>query len=360
MKNKYVKRTLSGILSFIMITSLTPNIKYYKNKNIIENSISFEENDNRKLMIGMLFKRSIYKNENLSDYEKFVVSTSFLNDFIYKYYIYIDDEAIINMCASAQTIRIKELNNLIKKYFWWSGSFNSFTNRYSTTNGTLSHEQLHAISKKGLFSTGLDTFVYGYGINEGVTALLMDSNSYPKETFVASLVSLTIGLDKLVSIYLSGNTKDLTNELEKYLSKSEVKEFIMLLDINVFSDYMNTFTYNNFGYKKENDYIKRINALALKMVEQKYGKDSVLSDFIVNSSNFTNQNNVGFSYTFSLDSNQNIITDAYYSVLEKKDILKQIRSVRYVYKLDEIKDINFGEWYNNSKDSLKNCKTLKK
>ena len=62
-----------------MITSLTPNIKYYKNKNIIENSISFEENDNRKLMIGMLFKRSIYKNENLSDYEKFVVSTSFLN-----------------------------------------------------------------------------------------------------------------------------------------------------------------------------------------------------------------------------------------------------------------------------------------
>ena len=49
-----------------------------------------------------------------------------------------------------------------------------------------------------------------------------------------------------------------------------------------------------------------------------------------------------------------------YSVLEKKDILKQIRSVRYVYKLDEIKDINFGEWYNNSKDSLKNCKTLKK
>lgn len=78
----------------------------------------------------------------------------------------------------------------------------------------------------------------GNGINEGYTEYLaqkhypeeITSCSYPYEIQVINVLKEIIGEDKMTSLYLNGNLKELIYELSKYSSIDEVLDFLVDLD----------------------------------------------------------------------------------------------------------------------------------
>ncbi len=376
-KNKTIaKRTLSGILSLTLLISLISNIKYYVERAAVENSVSFsnelELDENERVKnIRELFERSLYKNKKLSEEEKKIIITSFEENFLNHYAKYLDYDSIVDLCVSAQTVDIKLMSDFARKWGWWSGSFNPYSNRYSIADydGELvSHENLHAILKRGLMSTGLNTLVWGYGLNEGATSLFNNDFAYVEESIVINNLALIIGFEEMLDCYLNGNTFELVNKMCKYTSLTNALKLITLTDINVFSGYYDTFSQKFKEESYEEDYSEQflnrfsiIRDIVSEMYENKFGKkitDDNLGKYITNSDGFTlGKNNFEFFYTFwfNQDGQINLTavgTELIETIDENGNENIEIPSKNYVYSIEELQNLNFEDWIDMARNDL--------
>ena len=83
-------------------------------------------------------------------------------------------------------------------------------------------------------------YFIGTGINEGYTDLMTkrylvedygtNKIGYAYEEKIALLTELIVGKDKMINLYFQANLKGLVEELAKYSSVEEAKEFITILD----------------------------------------------------------------------------------------------------------------------------------
>lgn len=375
-KNNCAKRILAGILSGVLALTLIPNIKFYSKKISVGNAISSDSSLdlNNIEMIKKLFEDSINKNKNLSDKEKVIIIDSFEENVLNKYAEFMDEESIINMCTSAQTIDIKLMSTLAKKIGWWSGSYNSYTNRYSVysleDNFTVSHENLHAITKNGLATTGLSTLMFGYGFNEGAVSLFNDDYGYFEKCVIVNDLALILGIEKVFDLYTNGNTFELIKELSKYTSIQKAIELVSILDAMVFSEYKDTFVSkitdnydrqidedSKYGELKEFysesylDNFYKAREIIDEIFENKYKvniTESDLGKFIINSDGYTlGINNLDFYYTLWIDGNKIKINA--YPDFDKLNIKGNSFdyfdiSCTYLYSLEELKNIKFNEW----------------
>lgn len=118
----------------------------------------------------------------------------------------------------------------------------------------LSHELMHAASsykednkiaagfhQRYIINMGNNKdYSIGVGINEGYTDLISkrylvedygtDRIGYYYEEKIAELTELIVGKDKMINLYFQANLKGLVEELSKYSSLEEAKEFIVALD----------------------------------------------------------------------------------------------------------------------------------
>lgn len=262
LKDKNIKSNVKiAILAFAIgssLISLTPNIKYkialLKAKNNKEIIRLINDKNNKEENIKTIYELAINKNNNIPIESKKILIKAFEENFIEPYYNLILDETIYNMYAVASTQRVKEMSKTAKKYGWWSGDYNSYTNTiylYSYNSKVLvAHEQLHAILKTGLFDMGYTKGLNGYALNEALTvSLIKGDDSYYDQFLVSDYLGLIIGYDKLYKYYMLGDLDGLKNELNKYIEKEETEKLIRNMDVQVFNDYGLIFlTTNNVGY----------------------------------------------------------------------------------------------------------------
>lgn len=171
------------------------------------------------------------------DFFSNLFSSILSNSFISGYYILVDNNIKIipkfeyYMCKSI----IKVNSNVKQKY-----SYNEYL------KNVLFHELLHMSStvcttnnKFSGFSQNLIDCSIGNSLTEGYTEVLLykfffdyslEGNSYKYEKVISKAVESIIGFDKMSSFYFRADLFGLLNELSKYSSFEDAKQFIIDLD----------------------------------------------------------------------------------------------------------------------------------
>ncbi len=387
-KNKKLpKRIISGSLAAAMIFSLVPNIEYYITKYNVENEITFSDSsDLKEDSISDLFWQNLQKNNKLTAEEKKLIYNNFKEYFLDKYSKYLDENSIVSMCASARTIDMKEMSEFAKKWSWWSGSYNPYTNRVSVSSyddkPLIAHEDLHANLKNGIISTGLNRAFFGYGLNEGGTSLHSDNASYGyfNERNYFTKIGLIIGYDKMMDIYTNGKINDLVDELSIYMPKIDAIKLVSLIDINVYNEYKSDFVNRikrNIGiesepeisdeydvldpedYKKIEDeytafyygknYVKRLDEiqnLIFKLYQGKYGEKIEENPILYNI--FTEErydSNERFSYTIDVNEYGKVVINIEDKLLlNPAALICRKNTLELVYDFDEFRSLRVDNW----------------
>ena len=326
-----IKRILAGCISAITIFSTIPNIKYKlaRNEANYNNQIIeiMNSSDSREEQIEQIFNLAIEQNNNIKDEDKQKVIDSFMNEVVSRSSDHFNEEIIKNMYAVVKTEKISKMSPLTQQYGWWSGDYNSYTNTIKINESIdkcspvlLAHEQLHAIMKHGIMDTGFtDKLFYGYGINEGVTALFGKRDmTYYEEANIANLLGMIIGYDTLFQCYASGDVWKLQNELSKYLENSEINELISTIDSHVYMTYINIFLEKNHIPYDQNNILEKeyqihnkLIAILKDLFAQKYGEAIFTSNFgkaLFTSEFFNNhnQNSKNCQHSFSYYNETNV------------------------------------------------------
>ncbi len=284
-KNKPIRSTLKKCLVGVLITgtiiTAIPNIQYgiekvkAKYNTNIENIINSEDKTKK---IEELYRQAIMKNKNIDEDVKEKLIQSFTNQVIIPYGNYFTDETILNMIAVASTQKIETMSEFFINHSWWSGDYMSFLNTLSVEETSdeilLAHEELHAILKSGILGSGLTSGIKGYAINEGLTSSFVNEDkSYSEEVIIADMLRLILGNSNLIEYYLEGDLKGLSNELSTYIPKTRADELFFYLDLNIFSEYLETFLVRNFGKNQKDQYInddKRTSKMQEKLEQDRF------------------------------------------------------------------------------------------
>lgn len=180
-----------------------------------------------------------------------------------------------NIYAVASTERIHLAPDFVKKHCWWSGWYSSLFNRVEYENmddlSLVAHEQMHAITKSNIFSTGLISKISyrkGYGINEGVTSYIGEKDdSYGIfQGYVHLLVEL-LGYNDVLTYYVNGDLSGLIKLLKNYISEDQADELIGLLDDLVFLEYEVSFIEKNFSFIEIDPLEQKIEQKQLKVID---------------------------------------------------------------------------------------------
>lgn len=252
-----IKRTVIGIiLSATILTSLSaiPNIEYYAALNEAKNSIYISEvleNGNSKTeQVKKIFQDAINSNPHLDKNVKERIINAFSEYVLEKYAEFFTKKNIENMYAVAKTERAYEMSSYYKEHNKHiAGSYNSYKNRFvfydKTMDKNLAHEQLHAITKKGIQET---SFPDPYnGAKEAITGMMTEG--YREASYIINNLSLIIGYDKVIPYYLDGDIEGFKKELSKYISIEEANKFLSYL-----SDYVNNNSYLDSLWLNSADY----------------------------------------------------------------------------------------------------------
>lgn len=328
-----MKKTLLGIISTALVFSTIPNISYQvalqkaNDSSYIEEVLSTDQKKEDK--IAQIFAEAIKKNNNIPDGLKNRIIESFTTQVIDRAGVFFTDETIRNMYAVASTERIKEMSSFAKEHGWWTGDYNSYTNRYSidstvgeNDDSLIAHEQLHAILKKGMINTGVMRGLHGYGLNEGFTATFgKDDESYLGESDIVDVLGMLLGYNNVFQYYFNSDLSGLKKELNQYLSPVETYKLIHNIDVDVFSSYFQGFLEKNNIKYNEDKFIEHTKKRKLqnieileKIFENKYGvpyKESKFGQLIFNSIYFIDDEDydpkkVNFSFAFFDDNNVKI------------------------------------------------------
>ena len=248
-----LKKCLVGVLVAGILITATPNIKYgiEKVRAKYDTSIAnIVNSDNKVKEIENVYRQAVMKNQNMDENLKEKLIQSFVDQVIIPYGDYFTKETILNMVAIASTQKIKIIPEFVAKHSWFSGDYISFLNILGVDDTSyevlLAHEELHAILKSGVFGSGMTSGIKGYSINEGLTAsFVKDDEGYSEETIIAEMLRLILGNDNLIKYYLEGDLRGLTNELSTYIPRSRVNQLFFYLDLNIFSEYLETFLIRN-------------------------------------------------------------------------------------------------------------------
>ena len=146
---------------------------------------------------------------------------------------------------------IKNINLILKLYGYYDGNnhsinINQYVNKRRSLS-TMNHELTHAISSGGEykdtffvgFHQGTNDVLIGRGLNEGYTEYFNQkyitkgqnkNYSYKYHVQVAKILEFIIGEEKIKSLYLNSNLKGLVKQLEQYINKEKIINFIINLD----------------------------------------------------------------------------------------------------------------------------------
>lgn len=261
---------------------------------------------------------------------------------------------LITFCNNLNSLKINPSGvekDKITKYFaaYYDGENNAIF--FKENRGYLYHELFHTSScvpTNGIIYSGFRQYYYnghyslGSGLNEGYTELLtrryfsqelFNTHPYNYLSHIASLVEIIVGEAKMQSLYLGSNLRGLIYELQKYNSKEEIINFLLMLD------HLNsivTFQEKIFGIKSQIQwYFNKIYEFLVKsyaaklMNLYKEGQitrdrlDNLISEFI---STFTGRckfENVTFK-TIRNDVLEHILQ----TTLERPDLCLQMEKVR--------------------------------
>jgi len=247
MKNKpkkIIKMFVAGSLISATLISLAPNIEYGLTKLSLSGKISVDETNPelKTKQVCQLFVDNINKNDNLDEETKKNVIDSFTTYFLQYYADELSEDTIVNMCAVARTETIKEFSSSKKDKKIYLGTYYSYSNTIELGDMEIdceydkkvwAHEQLHAILKSGLFTSGIATWLDGDGINEGITSLIIGDRSYADEQNWAKCIACIIGYQNLKKHYFNMDLDDLISDLSQYATKEKVVEMIYLMDYNL-------------------------------------------------------------------------------------------------------------------------------
>lgn len=161
-----IKKTIAGIMISTIIVSGLPHLQYkvalYKAQNDTYISQLLESNIDKKDKIAQIYEKAINNNKNIPQELKEKLIRSFIDLVIDVYGDFFDDKTIYNMYAVASTEKITEISDFAKEHGWYRGDYNPYTNTISLEDTIedcseilIAHEQLHAILKSGLLSSGL-------------------------------------------------------------------------------------------------------------------------------------------------------------------------------------------------------------
>ena len=145
--------------------------------------------------------------------------------------------------------KLKNVFTLIKSAGYYDGINHSIAiSRFNTKEELLlltNHELTHASSSGGMhkntffcgFSQIRNKIFFAEALNEGYTEyfnqkyITKDKNSgYKYHVQVAKILEFIIGEEKIKSLYLNSNLKGLVKQLEQYISKEKIINFIINLD----------------------------------------------------------------------------------------------------------------------------------
>ncbi len=237
------------------------------------------------------------------------------------------------------------------KYFraYYDGENNAIF--YKDNKDYLYHELFHAASfvlNKKIRYSGFKQYYHegdyylGSGLNEGYTELLTRryfahelsvKEGYTYLTHIAYLVEIIVGEAKMQSLYLSANLQGLIYELQKYNSREEIIDFLLMLDhLN------NIATYNEKALKNSKQikwYFNKIYEFLVKTYAEKTitlykeGKitrdmvDNLISEFM---SLFSSRYKIGNTY-FSAVRN-NVLERILQITLECPNLCLNVEKVR--------------------------------
>lgn len=196
----------------------------------------------------------IIQKETKIDYEKLanIEGKEKILEFIYVLQNHFPPKDLIIFLNNLKSLQINpadlEDKDKIAKYFdaCYDGANNTIF--FKANSDYLYHELFHVatcISTNGIRYTGFKQYCHennyflGSGLNEGYTELLTRryfaqklSNNHPYNylTHIASLVEVIVGEAKMQSLYLSANLRGLIYELQKYNSREEIIDFLLMLD----------------------------------------------------------------------------------------------------------------------------------
>ena len=258
---KRIKNSIIGLLVSGTLFSLIPNIKYGKALIDVKNNAKIvslvEDEENRVENMKFLYESAVENNDNIPDKIKDLFIHSFEESVIEPYGELFTEEGIYNMIAVVSTEHVSEMSDLAKNCGWYDGNYSPYFNWLTLCElddeEVISHEQVHAVLKSGLFTTGFATLLKGYGINEALTVSLGENDySYNYQSNLIDSLGVVIGYDKLYAYFLNRDLDGLKDELEKYLSKEEATRLISMFSIDVFREYFYYFLdNNNIPYSEE-------------------------------------------------------------------------------------------------------------
>lgn len=253
-----IKKTILGILISSGLISTIPNMRYYLTKQNANKNTYFTQiinsDDSQESKLLKVYALGIDNNKNLSDEEKSKLIEAFKNEVAKGLAPFADNEFLKNIYAVTSTETIHFSSEFTKNHDWWAGYYNPYLNSIEyddlDNSSIIAHEQMHAITKSGIFSTGLvskSNYTFGYGMNEGVTAFFGkkdDSYGYYQEYI--QLLGDIYGYDKILKFYINGDLNGLISLLSENLSKDEAIELVHAIDDQVFTEFEMTFIHKNF------------------------------------------------------------------------------------------------------------------
>lgn len=284
-----LKKCLVGVLVTGILITATPNIKYgiEKIRAKYDTSIAnIVNSDNKVKEIVDIYRQAVMKNQNIDEDLKEKLTQSFIDQVIIPYGDYFTEETILNMVAIALTQKVEKIPEFVARHSWFSGDYISFLNIlevYDTSYEVLlAHEELHAILKSGVFGSGMTSGIKGYSINEGFTAsFVKDDAGYSEETIIAEMLRLILGNDNLIKYYFEGDLRGLTNELSTYIPRSRVNQLFFYLDLNTFSNYLETFLIRNSKKDKDTEVASLDSQNKIHKMQEKFDKKRLERTYII-------------------------------------------------------------------------------
>lgn len=270
-KKKYwgnVKKSIASLLMGTVALSTLPNLEYLMSLNNVSNDTKvrnmIKNNNNKVETIKKLYKEYINKNIWLSSEEKQKFISSFTKYVIEPYGDFFTDDVIYNMCAVASTERVRLMSDFEKEHAWWAGDYQPYFNLLDVEDIDneiiLAHEQLHAITKLGLFDCGVADN-NGYGLNEGFTSSLVnDDKAYQNQKATINVLGSILGYKEIYTYYFNRDLDGFKKYLSKYTSIENVDKIITNLKNETYDGYYYTFLKNNniLSDKQLNDYLNEI------------------------------------------------------------------------------------------------------
>lgn len=239
------KRTLIGCMAVITVFSvLQPNINYAIARKEADSSgyitsVLEDKSLSKEQQIAQIYKTAIMENNNIPKDIKDMLIDAFTSEVINYSGMFFTEDTIRNMYAVAKTETIKIIPEFIKDIGWWGGDYASYKNEIDVAElddkRLLAHEQLHATLKKGLFGTGFTPALKGYGVNEGATESLLESESdYFEEREMINILGLILGYKDVFQTYTNSSLNSLKKLICQYISPRKANELISLIDLNTF------------------------------------------------------------------------------------------------------------------------------